>query len=195
MSCDISSALEENAEIKVIHVMISGKSTNVACLANLIGDGSRAQFKTGYTVGAGEILDMNYIARQRGKNTDADIAANGVLTDKAEKLYRTTVDFVRGCSGSSGKEEEKVLLLDENVVNKTVPLILCTEEAVSGEHGASIGSISEEILYYMASRGIDREKARSIMANSGLLTAAELIPDQDIRQKLIARLQSDEEIE
>ena len=190
---DIVSSLEEDAEIKVIHVMISGKGLNVACLADLNGDNSKADFKTGYSAKSGEVFDMNYIARQKGKKTEAEITANGALQDGSEKLYRTTVDFIRGCSGSSGKEEETVLLLDENVINKTVPLILCTEEAVSGEHGASIGKISDDVLYYMASRGIEPEEARRIMTVSGLVAAAENIPDDEQREKLINELQKNED--
>lgn len=43
-----------------------------------------------------------------------------------------------------GNEKEDVLLLDDTIVNQTIPLILCNEEDVEGNHGATIGKLDEE---------------------------------------------------
>ncbi len=50
--------------------------------------------------------------------------SNGILSGNAFKLFRGSIDFVKGCAGSVGNEKEDVLLLGENVVNQTIPLIL-----------------------------------------------------------------------
>ena len=39
-------------------------------------------------------------------------------------------------------------------MNQTIPLILCEEEDVEGNHGATIGKLDEELLFYLESRGI-----------------------------------------
>ena len=56
--------------------------------------------------------------------------ADGVLQDRSAKLFRGTIDFQKGAAGSKGDEKEDVLLLGEDVVNRTIPLILCAEEDV-----------------------------------------------------------------
>ena len=61
------------------------------------------------------------------------------MKDAAKKIVRGTIDFKTGSSDSAGSEQETVLMLGEDVVNKTVPLILCAEENVAGKHGATIG--------------------------------------------------------
>ncbi len=43
--------------------------------------------------------------------------------------------------------------MGDDVVNQTIPLILCAEEDVKGSHGASIGQLDEETLFYMQARG------------------------------------------
>ena len=73
-------------------------------------------------------------------------------------------------------ENEEVLLLSYDVVNKSIPIILCAEEDVEGEHGASIGQMSDDILYYMQSRGIPEDTAYEMMARSGVSAAAAKIP-------------------
>ena len=64
-----------------------------------------------------------------------------------KKTFRGTIDFRCGSSGSVGDEQEDVLLLGENIVNKTIPLILCEEEDVDGRHGATIGRLPEDMLF------------------------------------------------
>ena len=42
-----------------------------------------------------------------------------------------------------------MLLLSNDVVNQTIPLILCAEEDVEGNHGATIGKLDDELLFYL----------------------------------------------
>ena len=92
-----------------------------------------------------------------------NITENGVLCDEAEKRFHGTIDFRHGAVGAVGNEIENVLLMDPDVVNKTIPIILCEEEDVEGNHGATIGRMDEDTLYYMKSRGLDEEAIRTMM--------------------------------
>ena len=65
-------------------------------------------------------------------------------------------------------EQETVLLLGDDVVNKTVPLILCAEENVEGTHGATIGALDDDTLFYFESRGFDRAAAEDLMARAAV---------------------------
>lgn len=104
---------------------------------------------------------MNLVVNHWGKKTKCEINASGALNDAAKKIFRGTIDFKRGSSGSVGSEQETVLMLGEDAVNKTVPVILCAEENVEGTHGATIGEMDDDTRFYFGSRGIDRETAES----------------------------------
>ena len=54
-----------------------------------------------------------------------------------------------------------LVLGDEQVVNKTMPVILCDEDDVAGNHGATIGSVSPEQIDYLMDRGLSRREAPS----------------------------------
>ena len=85
------------------------------------------------------------------------------------KVFRGTIDFKNGSAGSAGNEKETVLLLGDDVVNKTVPLILCAEENVVGNHGATIGELDDDTLFYFASRGIrPRAAAEDLLARAAM---------------------------
>ena len=106
---------------------------------------------------------------------------SGVLLDQAKKTFRATLDFRKGSSGSTGEETEDTLLLSEDAINRAIPIILCQEEDVEGHHGASIGQLPDDLLFYMQTRGIDEEEARRIMIRARLLRVARLIPERHLR--------------
>ena len=124
-------------------------------------DGENASFAAniGYLARKNQTLDMNLVVNHWGKKTKCEINASGALNDAAKKIFRGTIDFKRGSSGSVGSEQETVLMLGEDAVNKTVPVILCAEENVEGTHGATIGEMDDNTRFYFGSRGIDRETA------------------------------------
>ena len=82
-----------------------------------------------------------------------------------------------------------MLLLGEDVINKTVPVILCTEENVDGSHGASIGELDEQSLFYFASRGIDAETAKRMLARAAILRILHAMPQGAFYDTCAAALQ------
>ena len=111
--------------------------------------------------------------------------------DSAKKTFRGTIDFKNGSSGSVGSENETVLMLGDDVVNKTVPLILCAEENVEGTHGATIGELDEATLFYFESRGIDKDTAQNIMARASAEKLIREMNDEEFEKlsyKALSRL-------
>ena len=84
-----------------------------------------------------------------------------MLTGTSKKVYRGTIDLVHGCKGATGAERETVLLANKGVDNKTVPVILCDEDDVAGNHGATIGHVRDEQLFYLACRALTKTQPRT----------------------------------
>ena len=82
-------------------------------------------------------------------------------------------------------------LFGDNVMNRTVPLILCTEEDVQGSHGATIGRIDEEMLFYLESRGLSAETAALMMRNARVEVVLQKILDGRIASKVLGELKND----
>ncbi len=183
---DVAAVLGEDSEFTLLQITLGRENTLFGAAADLRGDRSRLKIDAAYNAAKDQQVDINYVARHRGVNTESEIKVDGVLRAGAKKAFRGTIDFIRGCSGSKGDEREDVLLLDEDVVNRTVPLILCTEEDVEGSHGATIGDLSEESLYYFRSRGISDEAAYQLLADGRMAAALRKIPVKEIRDELLA---------
>ena len=176
----------EKGGLKLIQIKAGDGNVALSCCADLDGYKSTLDIDTGYLVRGEDKLDINYVSRHRGAKTDTKINVSGVLRDTADKTFRGTIDFIKGCKTATGDEREDVLLMDEGVHNNTVPLILCAEEDVEGAHGASIGKLSDEILTYFASRGIPEAEVTELMAKSRIDAVAGRIPDEKTREMLLA---------
>ena len=174
---DIGTAQQDRASVEITQIYLNGRETIAGVFAGL--SGYKAEFRNdiAYLLKGSEKLDINLVASHKGRKTLTEINARGVLSEDAQKIFRGTIDFLNGASGAKGAENEEVLMMNEGVVNKTVPLILCAEEDVEGSHGASIGKPDENHVFYLMSRGLSREEIYRIMARAKLEAAMRRIDD------------------
>ncbi len=165
---DIGARCEEGARFELVQLFLGGDRIWSGYETDLLGDESSCKTYIGYHLKEEQSLDMNYVARHRGRRSDSLILAAGALSDRSRKLFRGTLDFIKGGKTATGAEKEEVLLMNDEVVNQTIPLILCGEEDVAGSHGATIGKADEEVLFYLTSRGIPKENAYAMLAKAKL---------------------------
>ena len=177
----------ESAFIDVRQTVLGATKTFTGLAGDLRGNASRVDVDTRYLGHGDQDHDFNYVLRHHGEKTQCNLNANGVLAGKSGKTLRGTIDLIRGCKGAEGSENETVLLVDEDVRNKTVPVILCNEDDVAGNHGATIGHIREEQMFYLASRGLSREAAERMFVSAIMEQAAIDAPD-DISRAGVVRL-------
>lgn len=181
---DVGAVLGTKAQLQIIHVIFSGKETDIGTKVLLRGDDANYDCQTGYLVEKDHRVDLNYSTPYIGKRGVSNLFVSGVLRDNAKKIFRGTIDFKRGCEDSSGDENENVLLMDDHVVNQSVPVILCDEENVEGNHGASIGKLDDSLLFYLESRGIAYDEIYEMMAKAKLESIFARIPDEDTVNEL-----------
>ncbi len=176
----VSGNAAENGSAELIRIIVGGGDVYADDMIELIGNGSCFRNDIGYLVQKKQKLDMNLVVNHFGQKTACEIKADGALKDNAEKVFRGTIDFKNGSADSTGDELETVLMLGENVVNKTVPVILCAEENVQGNHGATIGELDEATLFYLESRGISRDDAENMMARAAVERVAKLSGSEEL---------------
>lgn len=168
-----------NSHIHIMTIMIGRGDIYSDDHVTLSGDGARFDADAAYLGKNSQTIYYNIVADHFGQKTESLITVNGALTDSAKKVFRGTIDFKKGSADSVGSENETVLMLGDDVVNKTVPLILCAEENVEGTHGATIGELDADTMFYFESRGIDRETAEKIMAYAAVERLIHMAEDSE----------------
>lgn len=182
---DSGFVLDEGARVNVRHVVLGGGFTATGLAADLRGDRSRIDVDTSYLASGTQQRDFNYIIRHRGRKTVSNMDANGVLTGTSKKCLRGTIDLIHGAKGAEGNERETVLLASKGVDNKTVPNILCDEDDVAGNHGATIGHVRPDQLFYAACRGLSQEQTEALFLSAKLEDAALRSPNDAVRANVV----------
>lgn len=182
---DSGFVLDEGARVNVRHVVLGGSFTATGLAADLRGDRSRIDVDTSYLASGTQQRDFNYIIRHRGRKTVSNMDANGVLTGTSKKCLRGTIDLIHGAKGAEGNERETVLLASKGVDNKTVPNILCDEDDVAGNHGATIGHVRPDQLFYAACRGLSQEQTEALFLSAKLEDAALQAPNDAVRANVV----------
>ena len=156
----------EDAVCDVRQYALGGGAVGMGLAVNLVGNRARLDLNNRYHACHEELLDINHVARMRGCATRAEIVESGILNYSARKTLRATIDLIRGSKDAKGNEAETVQILGDGVVNKTMPVILCDEDNVAGNHGATIGSVSPEQIEYLQARGLSRHEAELLFVRA-----------------------------
>lgn len=180
---------DENGQVELIQILLGRGDVYSDGHFALNGTGAGFQAGIGYLGQKQQTVDLNLVVDHWGQKTTSEINAAGALKDDARKTFRGTIDFKKGSTGSVGNEQETVLMLGDGAVNKTVPLILCAEENVVGNHGATIGELDEDTLFYFESRGISAAEAENIMARAAIERLARTLQDETAQAAILTELE------
>ena len=181
----IENKLEENASVKYTIVDFGGKNSITNYYSNLIGDNSNNILNTIYLGKENQLFDLNYIAELRGKKCNIDIDVQGTLKDFAKKHFKGTIDFKKGCKKSIGNENEACMILSDTAKSIALPMLLCSEEEVEGNHSSSAGKIGEKELFYIMSRGFELKEAMKLMVRARFNKILNNIKNEELKEKVL----------
>ncbi len=187
-----SEVLEE-AEVEYISVDLGGQESLYHYVTDLKERKANADLKTIYIGEGNSITDIYNNIRFFGKDCNGDFMVKGALKDRAKKYFRGTLDYVKGSSGSTGDEEENVILLSDKVKSFAIPILLAAEDDVIGNHAASAGQVDEDILFYIMSRGFNETEAKKIVVEGSFRPIVDEIDNEELRDYIIKAL--DEKLE
>ncbi|MDO4266583.1 MAG: SufD family Fe-S cluster assembly protein [Eubacteriales bacterium] len=180
---------EEGATVEIVRAVMGSAAAACGTRALLSGKGSSYTLHAIYFAAGSQYFDFNDIADHRAKNTTSDMYTAGALAGESRKILRGTIDFKKGASYAVGHEVEDVLMLSNKAKNRIVPLILCGEENVEGQHAASSGKPDERELYYLCTRGLTPKEANRLIVEGRFAPVIDRIPDDEVREILSAEIE------
>ena len=178
----------ENAKINYTIVDFGGKHSITNYYSNLQGDNCDNQLNTIYLGKENQVFDLNYIGELRGKKSNIDIEVQGALKDTSKKHFKGTIDFKKGCKKATGNENEACMLLSDTAKSIALPMLLCSEEEVEGNHSSSAGKIGEKELFYIMSRGFELKEAMKLMVRARFNQILEKIENEELREEILQEI-------
>ena len=184
----IENSFEANSKVNYCIIDFGGKNSITNYYSNLIGENSDNQLNTIYLGKENQLFDLNYIGELRGRKSNIDIEVQGALKDIAKKHFKGTIDFKKGCKKATGNENEACMLLSDKAKSLALPMLLCSEEEVEGNHSSSAGKIGEKELFYIMSRGFGLKEAMKLMVRARFNKILENIENQDLKEEILQEI-------
>lgn len=181
----IENTLEENSKVDYYVIDFGGKNSITNYYSNLKGDFAENTIDAIYLGKDEQLFDLNYIAELRGKKTSVNIEVEGALKDKAKKHFKGTIDFKKGAKKAKGNENENCMLLSDTAKSLALPMLLCSEEDVEGNHSSSAGKIGEKELFYIMSRGFTLKEAKKLLVRAKFNKILENIENEELKEQIL----------
>lgn len=124
----------------------------------------------------GQIQDVGAKVIILAENCRANIVSKSLSKGGGISTYRGLVNVKKSAKNAVVSVECDALMLDGNSVSDTIPLINCENPSAQIVHEASAGKISDEVLLFFQSRGIDEETAKGIIVNGFLNEIVKTLP-------------------
>lgn len=185
---EMENNLYADSTVNYTIIDIGGKNSITNYYSNAKGEKSVNELKTVYLGIENQLKDLNYVAHLNGEKTVVNIDVQGALKDTAKKNFKGTLDFKKGCKKAKGDENEFCMLLSDKAKSIALPMLLCTEDDVEGNHSTASGKVDANDLFYIMSRGIEYKEAIKLIVRARFHKIIENIKDEDIKQEILQEI-------
>jgi Fe-S cluster assembly protein SufD len=186
--------LGRDSHLKVVDIALGGQMARMRVEAILEGPGSSADLR-GLFFGTGDqAFDFRTLQDHVGPHTTSDLLFKGALRDRAKSVYVGVVRVEPEARGSSSNQANRNLLLSDKAKATSEPILeILNNDILRCSHGATVGPVDPEHLFYLESRGIPHPVAERMLVQGFLGEVLDRLPVAQVReaveQELAARIE------
>lgn len=157
---------------------------------DLLGEGAHCESRGAYCLNQATHFDVHSQMRHLASNTRSDVFYKGLIDDQARAVFNTKAIAAKGMKGIVAHQNNRNLLLSSQAEVDTKPELEIYTDDVECTHGATVGQLDEQAIFYCQSRGIDADDAREMLTRSFLFEVCETIDDQDVQKTFQSNLET-----
>jgi Fe-S cluster assembly protein SufD len=177
--------LERDAQLLVVWAGLGSGVSKVDMTTAMLGRGANAKL-LGVAFGQRQQhFDHHTVHDHRARDTYSDLDFKVVLKDRARSAYTGQIRIEQNAPNCEAYQENRNLLLSEGTRADTIPELEILTDEVRCSHGATIGPIDEEELFYLCARGIPRDEATRMVVGGFVEPTLGEVPE-DLRERLRA---------
>jgi Fe-S cluster assembly protein SufD len=174
--------LGRDSQLRMVDVALGGRFARLRVEAMLEGPGSSADLR-GLFFGTGEqAFDFRTLQDHIAPNTTSDLLFKGALTDRARSTYVGVVRVEPEARGSASNQANRNLLLSDKAKASSEPILeILNNDILRCSHGATVGPVDPEHLFYLESRGIPHAIAERMLVQGFLGEVLDKLPVPQVR--------------
>jgi Fe-S cluster assembly protein SufD len=153
----------KDATLDTLNVTLGASVSRTDLNAQLLGSGANSDMLGLYFAEAGQHFDHSTSQDHVAPHANSDLLYKGALDGDARTVFRGIIKVHRGAQQTDAYQTNRNLLLSPNARADSLPNLEIEADDVKCSHGASVGELDAEHLFYLMSRGISREKAERLV--------------------------------
>lgn len=194
-SCNRHARILKDAEMTWLEVDLGGRVSKSVTNSELLGENSRVLHRSALVGTTGQEFDHFSKAVHFASDTTSDLSGRHVMGGQAKAFCRGLVRVEQGIRGCTGIQKDETILLSDDARMDSAPQLEINSDDVKCSHGSSIGTLDEESIFYLMSRGLDREAAEKAALEGFLMPVISGAADEAlssmildaVRRKIAAR--------
>src|SRR6266568_676303 len=187
---DQRARLAKDATLKLFNVTLGARFSKTRVEASLMGPGATAELKGIYFASGEQFFDFHTLLDPRVGNTTSDLLFKGALQDVARTVYAGLIRIEKGAARSDAYQANRNLVLSAKAKATSIPMLEIDNNDVRCTHGATVGPVDPNHLFYLRSRGIPEMTAKRMIVQGFFGQVLDRIPFEQARTMIENELES-----
>ena len=176
--------VERDAELDWVAGGFGSKKGKIRIQNDLAGQGATSRVTGAYFADADQHLDYDTFQEHIAPNTTSDFAFKGALRDKASTVWRGMIRVEQDAQKTNAYQENRNLMLSKAAHADSIPGLEILANDVRCTHGATLGQVDREQLFYLMARGLRRAEAERLIVRGFFQDVLDRIELEPVREAL-----------
>ena len=187
---DQRARLDKDARLRLFNVTLGAQFSKTRVEASLVGQGSDAELKAIYFASGKQFFDFHTLQDHQVGNTRSDLLFKGALQDTARTVYAGLIRIEKGAARSDAYQANRNLVLSDHAKATSIPMLEIDNNDVRCTHGATVGPVDPQSMFYLQSRGIPAPTAKRMIVQGFFGDVLDRIPFEHARNLIEADLEA-----
>jgi Fe-S cluster assembly protein SufD len=173
-----------DAELDWVAGGFGSKKGKIRIQNDLAGPGATSRVTGAYFADGNQHLDYDTFQEHIAPNTTSDFAFKGALRDRARTVWRGMIRVEPDAQKTNAYQENRNLLLSKDAHADSIPGLEILANDVRCTHGATLGQVDREQLFYLMARGLSRAEAERLIVRGFFQDVLDRIELEPVREAL-----------
>jgi Fe-S cluster assembly protein SufD len=179
-----------DAELDWVAGGFGSKKGKIRIQNDLTGPGATSRVTGAYFADGAQHLDYDTFQEHAAPNTESDFAFKGALRETARAVWRGMIRVEPDAQKTNAYQENRNLLLSPEAHADSIPGLEIMANDVRCTHGATLGRVNREELFYLMTRGLSRAEAERLIVRGFFQDVLDRIELEPVREALGAALEA-----
>ena len=182
--------VERDAELDWVAGGFGSAKGKIRIQNDLAGEGATSRVTGAYFADGTQHLDYDTFQEHMAPSTTSDFAFKGALRDEARAVWRGMIRVEEGAQQTNAYQENRNLLLSSTAHADSIPGLEIMANDVRCTHGATLGRVDRDLLFYLMTRGLTRSEAERLIVRGFFQDMLDRVELEPVREALAAALEA-----